>query len=205
MPTHQTRSSAIAAAATILVATTCPASAFVTTTKSHSAAPALRPRVTTTVLAAESPENAPPPEKPTGLGPKNGWKYNENSFCGGLPGAIAPLGDFDPLEICYPKEQGESEVKRLREAEVMHCRVAMMAVLGYIFGEAIDPFTGSSFIVPFEVHGPANQQLAQVAPLPFAMFVLFIGACEIRRAQIGWVSPTEALFTLRDDYYPGGK
>merc|ERR1719506_3573684 len=85
----------------------------------------------------------------------------------------------------------------------MHCRVAMMAVLGYIFGEAIDPFTGSSFIVPFEVHGPANQQLAQVAPLPFAMFVLFIGACEIRRAQIGWVSPTEALFTLRDDYYPG--
>jgi hypothetical protein len=142
------------------------------------------------------------PEK-KGLGPKNGWKYNENNFCGGLPGAIAPLGEFDPLEICYPKEQGESEVKRLREAEIMHCRVAMLAFLGYLTGEAIDPFTGSSFLVPFEVHGPANQQLAQVAPLPFAALVLFVGACEIRRAQIGWVAPTEALFTLRDDYYPG--
>ena len=184
--------SSLAVAGLILSASVAKGAAFVT-------APRPLCRSAGAVRAAEDSSSA---EKST-LGPLNGWKYDESKFCGGLPGAIAPLGEFDPLEICYPIEQGKSEVKRLREAEVMHGRVAMMAFLGYLTGEAIDPLTGSSFIVPFEIHGAANQQLAQVAPLPFAVLVLFIGACEIRRAQVGWVNPTEALFTLRDDYYPG--
>merc|ERR1711939_673194 len=78
--------------------------------------------------------------------------------------------------------------------------------MGYIMGEAVTPLTGKSFIMPTPVSGPANSHLAQIIaeqPLAFIVFVLTIGAAEIRRAQIGWVSPTEALFTLRDDYYPG--
>ena len=137
---------------------------------------------------------------------KNGWKYDQNKFVGGLPGSIAPLGEFDPLEICYPEEMSESDVKRLREAEVMHGRVAMMAFVGYIMGEAVTPLTGKSFIMPTVVSGPANSHLAQIIgeqPIAFFAFVCAIGLAEIRRAQIGWVSPDEALFTLRDDYYPG--
>ena len=92
----------------------------------------------------------------------SGWKYDQNKFVGGLPGSIAPLGEFDPLEICYPEEMSESDVKRLREAEVMHGRVAMMAFVGYIIGEAVTPLTGKSFIMPTVVSGPANSHLAQV-------------------------------------------
>ena len=33
-------------------------------------------------------------------------------------GAIAPLGEFDPLELCYPAEMSESDVKIGRRASL---------------------------------------------------------------------------------------
>merc|ERR1712161_165570 len=60
----------------------------------------------------------------------NGWTADESSFCAGLPGAIAPLGNFDPLE--FTKDITVNEIKRYREAEVTHGRVSMLAVLGYL-------------------------------------------------------------------------
>ena len=137
---------------------------------------------------------------------KNGWKYDATKFCGGLPGAIAPLGEFDPLQICMPDQMTESEVKRLREAEVTHCRVAMLAFVGYLVGEAVVPLTGHNFIAPTKISGCANEHLGQFisqAPVLFLLLVLSIGAAEIRRAQIGWISPDEQFFALREDYYPG--
>ena len=64
--------------------------------------------------------------------PINGWVPDETKPLYGLPGAIAPLGFFDPLGFSNVKEL--TGAKRLREAEVMHGRVAMMATIGYIIG-----------------------------------------------------------------------
>merc|ERR1711990_2141 len=86
--------------------------------------PVHNPVVSRVVMNAES---TPTPPKPDPMKKMNGWKYQSNKFVGGLPGAIAPLGEFDPLELCYPAEMSESDVKRLREAEVTHGRVAMLA------------------------------------------------------------------------------
>jgi hypothetical protein len=53
-----------------------------------------------------------------------GWVPDDALPCYGLPGALAPTGYFDPLGFC---QAGISlnDVKRYREAEVQHGRVAM--------------------------------------------------------------------------------
>jgi hypothetical protein len=53
-----------------------------------------------------------------------GWVADDALPCYGLPGALAPTGYFDPLGFC---QAGISlnDVKRYREAEVQHGRVAM--------------------------------------------------------------------------------
>ena len=125
-----------------------------------------------------------------------GWVPDENKPCFGLPGVVAPTGYFDPIGFC---QTGISlnDVKRYREAEVQHGRVAMLATVGYLAGEAISG--------PFSITGPANDQLAQV-PLPaFLLLSGAIAAAELKRATIGWVEPTKfnSLWALRENYYPG--
>lgn len=129
----------------------------------------------------------------------NGWTANDSLPCYGLPGSIAPTGYFDPLGFA---QSGITlnEVKRNREAEVMHGRVAMLATVGYFAGEAISG--------PFGITGPANDQLQQMPAPAFAFLTLSIAAAELKRATIGWVEPdfgnwSKTLFQLRDNYYPG--
>lgn len=78
----------------------------------------------------------------------------------------------------------------------MHGRVAMLAVVGYLAGEAVGG--------PFGLTGPANDQLAQVPGPAFGLLTLLIGVAETFRATKGWVEPSgNSLWTLRDAYYPG--
>jgi len=156
-------------------------------------APALR----STVVMSEQPSAPAPPAAEA----MNGWTYDPKAFCGGLPGNIAPLGDFDPAG--FSKDKTASEIKRLREAEVMHCRVSMLAFIGYFVGEAVAPFTGSSFLAPTAITGPANTHLSQQNIFAFTILTIAIGVGELYRALVGWVPPTESLFTLRENYYPG--
>jgi hypothetical protein len=129
----------------------------------------------------------------------NGWVPDGSKPCFGLPGALAPTGYFDPLGFC---QTGISlnDVKRYRESEVMHGRVAMLAAVWYLAGEAVSG--------PFTITGPANDQLQQM-PLPaFILLSLTIAAAELKRATTGWVEPeykigSRTLWTLRDSYYPG--
>lgn len=76
----------------------------------------------------------------------------------------------------------------------------MLATVGYLVGE--------SFPGPFGLTGPANDQLAQLPAIPFALLAVSIGAAELKRATIGWVEPdfgnwSKTLWKLRDEYYPG--
>jgi len=141
----------------------------------------------------------------------NGWTPDAKAFCAGLPGALDPMGNFDPLGLS--KDLSINEIKRYREAEVTHGRVSMLAVLGYLVAENFHPFFGG------QIGGPANSHLGQVresVPFFFAFLASTILACEVDRAQFGWVEPVKANeynsennenmafgALLRDDYYPG--
>ncbi|GMH46610.1 hypothetical protein TrRE_jg8810 [Triparma retinervis] len=128
----------------------------------------------------------------------NGWVADASKPCFGLPGAISPLGFFDPLGFTKDKEL--TGVKRLREAEIMHGRVAMMATVGYLVGENT-PTIAYGFTIP---HTIGNNQIPEVPGLVLFSFFLAINIAEAFRANVGWVEPgLGPLFTLREGYYPG--
>merc|ERR1712003_74652 len=146
----------------------------------------------------------------------NGWTADPSAFCAGLPGAVSPLGNFDPLG--FTNNLPVQEIKRFREAEVTHGRVAMLASVGYLVAEKFHPlFNGI-------ISGPANSHLGQVqseAPFFFAFLGAMIAIAEFGRSLYGWESPLEAirknkvlaeeegfegkswLTKLNDNYYPG--
>merc|ERR1712238_231008 len=133
-----------------------------------------------------------------------------DAFCAGLPGALSPVGEFDPLN--FLEDLPVQEIKRYREAEVTHGRVSMLATIGYLVAEKFHPlFNGA-------ITGAANSHLGQVqeiAPFFFAFLVTAIGSAELGRAKTGWEEPVKAikknadvegktwLSKLNDDYYPG--
>jgi len=163
--------------------------------------------VDVSIEAEKVAEEPAPPAYPT----INGWTADPKAFCAGLPGAVAPLGDFDPLG--FTKDLTVQQIKKYRESEITHGRVGMLAVLGFLVGENFHPLFGGAIL------GPANTHLAQVqdaAPFFFAFLVASIATSELGRANIGWVEPVEAMnynsdneikgsfgALLRDDYYPG--
>ncbi|KAL3922399.1 MAG: hypothetical protein SGPRY_004574 [Prymnesium sp.] len=120
-----------------------------------------------------------------------------SEFCYGLPGAIAPAGQFDPANLLADKSQ--AEVFRLREAELTHGRVGMLAAAGFLVQEKFHPlFSGDN--------GPAIQQIPQLPPWLWFVMSFGIGICESLRIQKGWANPyeaTENIQTLKDGYYPG--
>jgi hypothetical protein len=121
----------------------------------------------------------------------------QGSFIDELPGALAPIGLFDPLNL---SDTDELTLKRYREAEVTHGRVSMLAVVGVLVGEKVE---GSTFLFDGKITGPAITHLAQVPPIFFTALAFAIGAAELTRATIGYVEPDKKVFTLRDGYAPG--
>merc|ERR1711966_357687 len=128
----------------------------------------------------------------------NGWAADASLPMQGLPGAVAPLGFFDP--IGFSKDADLNTVKRMREAEVMHGRVAMMATLGYLIGESTP-----TIAYGMDVHHTiANNQIPEVPGTVLFPFFLAINIAEALRANIGWMEPgLGPLFSLRGTYYPG--
>jgi len=119
-----------------------------------------------------------------------------------LPGALPPVGFFDPLG--FAEKADANTLKRYREAELTHGRVAMLAVVGFLVGEKVE---GSSFLFDASIRGPAITHLSQV-PAPFwTLLAIAIAKIELDRAQYGWVSPRDAPIDqpglLRADYIPG--
>jgi hypothetical protein len=119
-----------------------------------------------------------------------------------IPGALAPVGIFDPLG--FAAKADEATLKRYREAELTHGRVAMLAVVGFLVGEKVE---GSSFLFDSQITGPAISHLAQVPPPFWALLTIGIAVSEKTRARIGWVEPKDVPFDkpgmLRATYVPG--
>jgi len=180
------------------------------------------PTISNTILSAADPSANPDDEleeepAPVKVYPTiNGWTADPSKFCAGLPGAVAPLGNFDPLG--FTTELPLQEIKRYREAEVTHGRVAMLATVGYLVAEPFHPFFNGL------ITGPANTHLGQVrevAPFFFAWLGGSIATAEFFLAKIGWEFPLDAmnknkelketenyegktyLTKLNDNYYPG--
>uniref|UniRef100_A0A7R9WGN0 Uncharacterized protein n=1 Tax=Pseudictyota dubia TaxID=2749911 RepID=A0A7R9WGN0_9STRA len=95
-------------------------------------------------------------------------------------------------------------MKRYREAELTHGRVAMLATVGFLVGEKVE---GSSFLFDAQVSGPAITHLTQVPEGFWALLLVAIGAAEQRRAETGWVEPENVPVDkpgqLRESYIPG--
>ena len=119
-----------------------------------------------------------------------------------IPGALDPTGLFDPLGLGAKAD--EKTLKRYREAELTHGRVAMLAVVGFLVGEAVE---GSSFLFDAQISGPAISHLAQVPPFFWVLLTAAIGLAEKKRAEIGWVEPENVPVSqpglLRTTYTPG--
>jgi hypothetical protein len=144
-------------------------------------APNARSSVASSLRMADIAPEEPTPEVQKQWPKVNGWVADPSKFCAGLPGSTAPLGEFDPLG--FTKDMSIEEIKRLRESEVTHGRVAMLATLGYLVGESFHPFFGGV------ISGPANTHLAQVqevAPVFFVALTVGIATTELIRAVKGW-------------------
>ena len=120
-----------------------------------------------------------------------------SDFCYGLPGNIAPAGNFDPAQILEGKSK--LEVYRLREAEITHGRVGMLAAAGFLIQENFHPlFSGDG--------GPAIEQIPALPPWVWFVMTLGVGIAEATRIQIGWANPYEKMDnvqSLKEGYYPG--
>jgi len=119
-----------------------------------------------------------------------------------IPGALPPVGLFDPLG--FAAKANDATLLRYREAEVTHGRVAMLAAVGFLVGEKVE---GSSFLFDAQVSGPAISHLGQV-PTPFwVLLVIAIGASEQYRAEVAFVDPKDVPDAepglMREDHFPG--
>merc|ERR1712085_188413 len=148
-----------------------------------------------TTSAVEEPNNAPIVEESPfvpAVVAINGWSADAALPCYGLPGATSPLG--------FSKDADLGTVKRYREAEIMHGRVAMMATVGYLIGESTPTITYGMDVH----HTIANNQIPEVPGTVLFPFFLAINIAEALRANIGWLEPGMGpLFSLREKYYPG--
>ena len=100
--------------------------------------------------------------------------------CAGLPGAIAPAGEFDPLG--FSENVDELEMNRLREAELTHGRVGMLASAGFLVQEGFHPLFSAD-------GGPAIQQIPQLPPALWFFMATGIGICESLRIQAAFSNP----------------
>jgi len=136
----------------------------------------------------------------------NGWVPDESKFAYGLPGSIDPIKDFDPLG--FAEKSTLAEMKRYRESETTHGRVAMLALVGFLVTEAPIKFHPLFDMGDNDI-GPAIRHLDEVravAPSFFEILAVGIGLAEVFRALKGWESPSDEMETrriLKDDYFPG--
>lgn len=105
-------------------------------------------------------------------------------------GSIAPLDNFDPFKI-----SNSENVKYLREAELMHGRIAMLSC-------AIIPSIEALKLNDLGINYLSKMDFNSQLPFWYLM-----GLIEFYRMKIGWSNPftqgKSPKFSLKDDYQPG--
>ena len=134
----------------------------------------------------------------TSLAAATSYDPSDFSDVESLPGILDPTGFFDPAGLAA--DASPSELKRYREAELTHGRVAMLASVGFLVGES-----GATPLFDGAINGIAINQFWQVPEGFWPVILLFIAVPETFRALRGWMEPTkpENYFQLRPEYIPG--
>jgi hypothetical protein len=121
-----------------------------------------------------------------------------------MVGSLAPAGFFDPFKLSEGKTP--EELRKYREAELKHGRVAMIASVGILAGETVNP------LFDHQITGPAIYQFQQADDLVSFFWVgvlFFIGLIEGSNIMNGWesIEKTNArksgLAILKPDYING--
>ena len=98
-------------------------------------------------------------------------------------GAMAPLGFFDPLNVCEDFDQAQFD--RLREVEIKHGRISMLAVVGYLTTAAGIRFPGAEDIPDGLASFPALAQTQDGCNVLVQM-AFFFGLAEIVNRPNEW-------------------
>lgn len=119
-----------------------------------------------------------------------------------LPGVIPPVGFFDPLN--FAARADDNLIRKYREAELTHGRIAMIASVGFLVGEGVQGITpilngsvkGAGILMPAQLPGG---WLVTFAALTFAIETL-----RVQRAIYDPVTCSKDEFgKYRPDYIPG--
>jgi hypothetical protein len=106
-------------------------------------------------------------------------------------GATKPVGYFDPLGFANGKPQ--SELVKLREAELKHGRWGMMSAIAIPVTELV-------------THKQAIHVLDDADVITISVFTTLVASGEFRSILLGWENPftnSSNYFAMKKDYQPG--
>ena len=115
--------------------------------------------------------------------------YTVNSF--NFNGFTKPLGYFDPLG--FAKNKSPSELVKLREAELKHCRWGMISAAAIPITEIVN-------------HNQAIHVLDNANIISVTAFTSLVAAAELQSMLLGWENPftnSSNYFLMKKDYQPG--
>jgi len=129
--------------------------------------------------------------------------FDPNVFVQTLPGVTGPLGFFDPVGFCASTNGAdgaatEGKVRFYREVELKHCRVAMLAALGFLVGEQFHPLFGGGIDVPSYL---AFQQTPLQTFWPAVVFV--IAVIEVFSVFPAFENPNNEGWAIKSDHVAG--
>lgn len=119
-----------------------------------------------------------------------------------LPGVLPPVGFFDPLGISQGND--ENAIKKFREAELKHGRIAMLASVGILLAERFNPLFDGKILGAGIYH---FQQADQLLPYFWVIVLFAIALIEGQTILTAWDSVEDSqnkpIADLRADYEPG--
>merc|ERR1719201_2112616 len=126
--------------------------------------------------------------------------FSPNAFAQTLPGIAPPLGFWDPAGFCADANGAdgaatEGKIRFYREVELKHCRVAMLAAVGFPLAEQWHPL--------FDVDTPSFSAFQQTPLQTFWPIVVFTIACFEVFSVFTFENPNIEGWAIRKDHVLG--